>query len=613
MIIHKMFRIKAVIILFAVFFGTFSLGGYSHGQGNIPAAGDVTQVSLPDAGNITVNFKDVDILTVLNYLSEISGVDIIPSPGVEGAVTMRLRNKPWEVALDIITRNYGYAYSMEENIIRVMPKGMLQTEDTVTEVIPLNHVIREIELSQESDSTLGEEVNVVKESEAIEQVMAAVNAIIDSGRGESATFISSVNAIVVTAIPAKINEIKKMLQVVDKKPAQVLLEAKVIEISLTDAEKLGIDWNAIISASGAIRPTTLPFTNEGILKFLPGNQRDYFPITTSETPTSIADPITGVITTNTVVTQRASTMPFASTEGGIKTLAEPILGTLFSYGTLDFSQFTAVLNMIDQRKDVNILSTPRITTLNNQKATIKVVKKIMLQKTAEALQTAEAITVEFESDSEAREIGVSLTVIPHVNDSGDIVVNLIPRVSSNLEFTQLAVSTTDENTVAMSYETREANTQVRIRSNETIFIGGLVKDKVTNVVNKFPVLGDIFDGIPFLEKMFKYEGEQIDKTEIVFFVTVHLIEDGMDSIQKSYTVAEYQKYQVNYNLRQEAKKAVREEKKKWKRKAWFDFTDVEDGKKETIFDEEKRREAEGEPVEEDLSDSYNPWFYRKQR
>jgi len=280
--------------------------------------------------------------------------------------------------------------------------------------------------------------------------------------------------------------------------------------------------------------------------------------------------------------------------------------------------------MIDQRKDVNILSTPRITTLNNQKATIKVVKKIMLQKTAEALQTAEAITVEFESDSEAREIGVSLTVIPHVNDSGDIVVNLIPRVSSNLEFTQLAVSTTNENTVAMSYETREANTQVRIRSDETIFIGGLVKDRVTNIVNKVPILGDLFGGIPVLDKLFKYEGEQIDKTEIVIFLTVHIVEDGMDSIRKSYNRDTYQKYQVDYNLQQVAKRAAREEKKKQKRKAWFDFSDMEESaEKETIFEKEERLEGEGQPVSEDKpvdaapvdekekAESYDPWFHRK--
>ena len=87
-----------------------------------PAEG-AFDASMPSQGNVTVNFKDVDILTVLHYLSEVSGVDIIPSPGVKADVTMRLRDKPWEVALDIVTRNYGYIYSREEDIIRVIPKS----------------------------------------------------------------------------------------------------------------------------------------------------------------------------------------------------------------------------------------------------------------------------------------------------------------------------------------------------------------------------------------------------------------------------------------------------------------------------------------------------------
>ncbi len=165
---------------------------------------------LPKEGNVTVNFKDVDIKTVLHYLSEVSGVDIIPSPGVDAKVTMRLRDKPWEVALDIVARNYGYVYSREEGIIRVLPKGQLHTEEPITEVIALNNLTREIELTKQ-DAGDGENVIVEEKEESIQQLMTAINSIIDTGKGERATYISSVNAIVVTAIPARISEIKRQL------------------------------------------------------------------------------------------------------------------------------------------------------------------------------------------------------------------------------------------------------------------------------------------------------------------------------------------------------------------------------------------------------------------
>lgn len=240
----------------------------------------VTEVdqALPEPGNVTVNFKDVDIKTVLHYLSEVSGVDIVPSPGVDALVTMRLRDKPWEIALDIVTRNYGYAYSSddEQGIIRVMPRGSLQMEEPITEVIVLNNLIREIELSKEAS---GEEVTVEETQESITQLMTAINSMLNIQLGERATYISSINSVIVTAIPGKISEIKNMVALVDKKPPQIILDVKVVEITLTEDERFGIDWNTVITAAGARRPTTFPFRNDGILPFLPGNQRDYYPQT----------------------------------------------------------------------------------------------------------------------------------------------------------------------------------------------------------------------------------------------------------------------------------------------------------------------------------------------
>ncbi|GAG28303.1 unnamed protein product, partial [marine sediment metagenome] len=222
---------------------------------------------LPEPGNVTVNFKDVEIKTVLHYLSEVSGVDIVPSPGVEGNVTMRLRDKPWEIALDIVTRNYGFAYSRERGIIRVMPKGRLQTEEPITEVISLNYIIQGAEGE-------GTEQNVT-------QLIEAIKSVIVEKAGERATFLPSANAIVVTATPARVGTIKDMVAKIDKKTPQIMLEAKIIEVTLNKTDEFGIDWNAVIEATGAARPTTIPFQNDGILKFLPGEQRRYYPTATT--------------------------------------------------------------------------------------------------------------------------------------------------------------------------------------------------------------------------------------------------------------------------------------------------------------------------------------------
>ncbi|MFH1305877.1 MAG: hypothetical protein ABIH74_05715 [Candidatus Omnitrophota bacterium] len=502
-----------------------------YGQMATPAGTTVVEKEseqpLPASGNVTVNFKDVDIMTVLHYLSEVSGVDIIPSPGVEGMVTMRLRNKPWETALDIVTRNSGYVYLRDDkqDIIRVMPKTQLQGEEPVTEVIPINHIMREVELTK--GTTSGEDITVAEKEESIIQLMAAVNSIIDIEKGEKATFVQSANAIVVTAIPARIIEVKNMIARIDKKTPQILLDTKIIEIELEDDERFGVDWTAIISASMAKRPTTFPFERSGVFGFLPGGQRKFFPYMSNIAETAI---------------EQSSDFPYLTPAPTITSTTTLNYAAPFTYGSLDFSTFNATMSFLDERTNTETLSSPRITTLNNQKAMIKVVEKVMLQKTQETTQTAGIVTVEFEEEAEAREAGVKLTVIPHVNENGDISVNLFPEVSTNSGFSTQAVAGGTLSTVSLTFLSREASTTIRARDGETIFIGGLISRKVEREDNKVPILGDIFQHVPFMGHLFRYESEDATRTEIVFFITVHLVKEAMDSVTAGQMTAEYDKY-----------------------------------------------------------------------
>ncbi|MFH1837467.1 MAG: hypothetical protein ABH862_05090 [Candidatus Omnitrophota bacterium] len=479
-------------------------------QTEVTSAGKSITQTLPSPGNVSVNFKDVDIKTVLHYLSEISGVDIIPSPGVEGLVTMRLRDKPWKVALDIVTRNYGYVYSQdeEEGIIRVIPKDVLQSEEPVTVVIPLNYMTQEGQ-QKESDRN-------------IKQLLEAIDSVLISIAGERSTFLPSANAIVVTALPSRINSIKNMVARVDKKTPQVMLEAKVIEITLDRNDQFGVDWNAIITASGARRPVTFPFNNEGGLPWLPGAQDKFYPTVNRG--------------------QNQADFPletFTEGAGGIDVTAAAVASSIFSFGTLDFSQFQAVLTMLDERDDTEILSSPRITTLNNQPAVIKVVSNIFLQKSQSTADGGAFVTVEFEDDP--RQVGVILEVTPHVNDNDEVTVDLHPQVSSNLAFTELSVNNT-QNTVAMQYQSREAETQVMVRNNETIFIGGLITETLTKQDHKFPILGDLLGWIPYAGSLFKYEVDNKEKTEVVFFVTVHIVKDWTETMKFPGVQQQYDKH-----------------------------------------------------------------------
>lgn len=482
-----------------------------------------TEEALSHSGNVTVNFKDVDIQTVFQYLSEVSGIDIVSTSEVTGNVTMRLRDKPWEVVLDVITRNFDYAYAREGDIIRVMPKNKLHTEEPVTEVIPLNYVVGG-EDSTDIDALLNAVRVIVGEEKVEEGALSKVN------------FSPSDNSIIVTAIPAKISVIRDMVSKIDKETPQIMLEAKVLEITLDRNDQFGIDWNAVISAAGARMPHTMPFGNTGNARVL----QNYMPEAYRNTG--------------------KSGLPFIDTTQLINpTTFTTALNTanLFSYGTMDFTNFSATLRLIDEWDNTNILSSPRITTLNNQTAVIKVITSVFLQKQQKTTDTASVVTVEFEEDP--REVGVILEVTPHVNEKGEITVDLKPQVSNTLTFTELSVNGTN-NAVAMRYNSREADTQVMVRDGETIFIGGLITETTTKEDHKFPILGHLLGWVPWIGSFFKYEQDNIDKTEVVFFVTVHLIKNGKDSVNSSSDISRFYDKLYTKDEKKKDKKHIKNKK-----------------------------------------------------
>ena len=140
-----MFRKKIVSCIVVFVLLCFNCLGYSQESTSLSApviqepASEVPDIAMVDPGNVTVNFKGADIGAVLNYLSEVSDVDIVTSPDVTGTVTLKLTDKPWDVALNIIVKNYGYAYEREGDIIRVVTVDSLKLTELSTEVIHLNY------------------------------------------------------------------------------------------------------------------------------------------------------------------------------------------------------------------------------------------------------------------------------------------------------------------------------------------------------------------------------------------------------------------------------------------------------------------------------------------
>ena len=481
---------KIIVSLFTAILTTFLVTTPLYSQEIVPAANagesamatSESDVANLKAGHVTVNFKDADINAVLNYLSEVSGVDIVTAPDVTGTVTLKLTNKPWDVALDIIVKNYGYAYEREGDIIRVVTVDSLKQAELSTEIIQLNYTNAEVA------------------HDAVKDMLTE--------RGKM-TYDTRTNSLLVTDLPTNTYKIKRVVERLDRKTPQVMIEARIFETALEDDEKMGIDWTLKIAAIGAKRPTTLPFTNWGNIVGASDDFRKYLPF--GQTATATAEQ--GAGGTGTTAVTGTSDFP---TDPGPNTAFPFVDSDEFTYGTLDFSQFQAVLELLKQRRKTEVVSNPRITTLNNQEAKILVGRVYNFPTFDQAEETGRWVI----SGYDAKELGIRLLVTPHVNKSAEIVVELKPEISNYLGLEKIS-----EELSAPLWSTRVADTQIMVKDGDTIFIGGLIRDNNINVEKKVPLLGDLFGDIPFVGGLVKHTGVDNEKTELIFFITVHIVKD----------------------------------------------------------------------------------------
>ncbi|MBN1872217.1 MAG: secretin and TonB N-terminal domain-containing protein [Candidatus Omnitrophica bacterium] len=470
------------VVLFSAFSGAASAEENGASVQAEPAAGATIVDRKIESGNITIDFKEADIVTVLRVLSEKSGVNIVASKDVEGYVTVRLTNVPWEKALDIICKNYGYAFEREGNIIRVTTVENLKQEELTTEVFTLNYA------------------NASEVAEAIKEMVT------ERGK-DKIKYDSRTNVLIVTDIPTNLYKIRQVVEKLDRKTPQVLIQTKIIETTLDDDENMGIDWTVKFGATGAARPWVFPFDSIGSRILGHIEMGEFFPI-------GKGAPTTGGVGTTTIVpssdfpSTSSSSMPMATTDQ-------------FTMGTLDFSQFAAILEFLKSRRDTNIISDPKVTTLNNKEASIHIGTIIAIPTFERNPDTG---TIEITGYTE-KDLGIKLAVTPHVNDNGDIVVDLKPEVSELLGYDVLDSA---RGIRAPRYSTREAETQLMVKNSETIMLGGLLKENTINYKKKVPFLGDIPMVGPI---MFTKTEEGTEKTELIIFMTVYLVSGKVMDIE----------------------------------------------------------------------------------
>jgi len=403
-------------------------------------------------------FKDADIRTVLHTLSYKSGVNIVASSDVEGVVSIRLVDVPWETALEVILKNHGLASERVGNIIRVITLESVSEEELQNEVFVLNYA-KAVEIAESIEATI-------------------------TARGRI-KFDDRTNTLVVTDIPTNLYRVRDVVGRLDKRTQQVAIEAKLIEARLGKDDNIGIDWDVTVRASGSSRPTTFPFEY---------GDENRVPFSRSKKDQSLKSYLPGIF-------------------------PDPATGA-FAFGTLDFTELTAALKLLNEKTDTNVISNPTVTTLNNKEARI-VVGQIFNIPTYERNDTTGKMEITGYTE---KDVGILLTVIPHINEVGDIVVDLKPEVTALFSDDWDQFGTGDNAIYAPRFTTRTAQTQVMIKDGQTIVIGGLRENATVKTEKKVPFLGDI----PLIGELFKYKSDTVETKDLIIFITVRLVPEDRD-------------------------------------------------------------------------------------
>jgi type IV pilus assembly protein PilQ len=395
-----------------------------------PASAPAASAGAVDTkGLVSVDFKDADIRQVLRILSLKSGVDIVAGNDVEGLVTIKLTNIPWEQALDIILRTYGFTYDRKGNIVRVLTLESLEQEALSTEVFPLSYA----------------------KAKAVPDVVNEM--LSDRGRIK---FDERTNTVIVTDIPSTLFQVKLVIERLDQRTPQVLIATKIVETTLDKNEALGINWSPsqTYSTSTVEMSTTFPFVGGKSL----GKLGELFIPRPSTTSARVPDS-----------------------------------GGTFNTGTLSATGLSAVIAFLNERSDTKVLSNPSIAVLDNQEARVHIgleypIPNYTVDPTtgrttitgfnAKQLGTVLTVTPHV---NQSREIVASIK--PEITASGDLVTYdtgssnsvTLPQFSIQTASTQVRVK--DGETVAIGGLVKESESKI---FGKVPFLGDL------------PILGALF-------------------------------------------------------------------------------------------------------------------------
>lgn len=443
---------------------------------------------------LEVSANNIDAKSFFAAVVEDSPYSIIVHPDVSGDITLNLKEVTVDETLDVVEELYGYEIRRNGRVIQVFPSGIR------TEVIALNYLFikrsglsstsinsggvsendpngggsnnsNNSNSSRNSNNSGGQNsqqgssgINIYTENESDfwTELKETLTSLIGNENGRTVVVSPQAGLVTVKALPHEIKTVKRFLS--DSQEhlrRQVIIEAKILEVTLNDDYQQGIRWDQVMSNIGK---TDLTFGT------------------------------TGNVVGNSI----------SAALGGESTL------------TLNNADFTGVISLLQTQGNVQVLSSPRITATNNQKAVIKVGQdEYFVTEVSSTTTTGTSTTTTPEIQLTPFFSGIALDVTPQIDENGEVILHVHPSVTvTDEQVKQIRLNDEDIILPLAQSSVRESDTIIRANSGEIVVIGGLIESRKTDLESKTPLLGDI----PFLGELFTSKSEQTQKSELVIML-----------------------------------------------------------------------------------------------
>ena len=415
---------------------------------------------------LSLNFQNVEVRSVLNVIADFTDLNIITSDTVQGNLTLRLKDVPWDQALDIIMQTRGLDMRKNGNVVWIAPRDELATKEK------LEHEARQQISELEPLRTETFHLNYTK-AEALSKILTDDKQRILSKRG-SAVWDPRTNIVFIQDIPSRLEEIRKIITVTDIPVRQVMIEARIVEANDKFSRTLGarLGYHALPNAGGRTR--------------VGGGLADTGAHTgqIADDPDFFRDSL-GV------------NLPASGVESGAQ--AGQFSFVLFNKGMSRFLNLE--LSALESDGKGKIISSPRVVTANQVEALIEQGTELPYQQAT----SSGATSVSF------RKANLALKVTPQITPDG----NVIMEVDVNKD--AVGVQTT----AGFAIDTKHVKTSVLVENGGTVVIGGIYSQEERNQVNKVPLLGDL----PGVGNLFRNTFRQDNKTELLVFLTPRIIEE----------------------------------------------------------------------------------------